>query len=109
MVLRGTNSKSFKSKIWDLFMEANIVKEDKDSIEVQLSETDHGFLNMLKEALWKQSGVEMASFRLEHPEVSKPVFVLKTKGKEAKKVWNSALDSVAEDLDKFGKEIKKLK
>ncbi|HKZ50003.1 MAG TPA: RpoL/Rpb11 RNA polymerase subunit family protein [Candidatus Nanoarchaeia archaeon] len=90
-------------------MEANILKEDKDILEVQLSEADHGFLNMLKEALWKQSGVEMASFRLEHPEVSKPVFVLRTKGKEAKKVWNSALDSVSADLEKLGKEFKKLK
>jgi len=90
-------------------MEANILKEDKDILEVQLSEADHGFLNMLKEALWKQSGVEMASFRLEQPEVSKPVFVLRTKGKEAKKVWNSALDSVSADLEKLGKEFKKLK
>jgi DNA-directed RNA polymerase subunit L len=90
-------------------MEATVLKEDKDSLQVELSEADHGLLNVIKEALWKQSGVEVASFRLEHPEVSKPVFVLKTKGKDAKKVWNSALESISSDLEKFEKEIKKLK
>jgi len=90
-------------------MEYAVLKEDKDEIQVEFSEANHGFLNMIKEAIWKESGVELASFRMEHPEVSKPVFVLKTKGKEAKKVWNSALDSISSDLDKFEKELKKLK
>ncbi len=90
-------------------MEIEVLKEEKHELQVQFSEIDHGFLNLLKEAIWQQSGVEMASFRLEHPEVSKPLFVLKTKGKEAKKVWNSALESVSEQLEKLNKELKKLK
>ena len=90
-------------------MEIEVLKEEKDELQLKFSETDHGLLNMIKEALWKQSGVEMAAFKLEHPEVSKPVFLLKTKGKDAKKVWNSAMDSLSEDLEKLDKEIKKLK
>lgn len=90
-------------------MEYTVLKDEKDELQVELSEADHGFLNMIKEAIWRESGVEIASFRLEHPEVSKPVFILKTKGKEAKKVWNSALDSISSDLEKFEKELKKLK
>ena len=90
-------------------MEIEVLNEEKDRLELKFSETDHGLLNMIKEALWKQSGVELASFKLEHPEISKPVFVLKTKGKEAKKVWNSAIDSIEEDLEKLDKELKKLK
>jgi DNA-directed RNA polymerase subunit L len=90
-------------------MEIEVLKEEKHELQVQFSEIDHGFLNLLKEAIWQQSGIEIASFRLEHPEVSKPLFVLKTKGKEAKKVWNSAIESVSEQLEKLSKEVKKLK
>jgi DNA-directed RNA polymerase subunit L len=90
-------------------MEYEILKEETHELQVQFSEIDHGFLNLIKEAIWQQSGVEMASFRLEHPEVSKPLFVLKTKGKDAKKVWNLALDSAKDQLDKLSKELKKLK
>lgn len=90
-------------------MEYEILKEETHELQVQFSEIDHGFLNLIKEAIWQQSGVEMASFKLEHPEVSKPLFILKTKGKDAKKVWNSALDSAKDQLEKLGKELKKLK
>jgi DNA-directed RNA polymerase subunit L len=90
-------------------MEIEVLKEEKDLLELSFSETDQGLLNMIKEALWKQAGVEMASFRLDHPEISKPVFMLKTKGKDAKKVWNSAVESLSEDLGKLGSELKKLK
>lgn len=90
-------------------MEVEILKEEKDALQLTFSETDQGLLNMVKEALWKQSGVEIAAFKLDHPEISKPVFVLKTKGKDAKKVWNSAIESLADDLGKLDKELKKLK
>jgi DNA-directed RNA polymerase subunit L len=90
-------------------MEYEILKEETHEMQIQFSEIDHGFLNMIKEAVWQQSGVEMASFRIEHPEVSKPLFILKTKGKDAKKIWNSALAAIDEQLEKLSKELKKLK
>ena len=83
---------------------------DKNELKVEFSEKDEGFLNLVKTALWEQSETEMAGFRIEHPEVSKPVFFLRVKsGKDAKKVWNSALDLVSEQLSEFGKELKNLK
>ena len=90
-------------------MEYEILKEETHELQIQFSEIDHGFLNLIKEAIWQQSGVEMASFKVEHPEVSKPLFILKTKGKDAKKVWNSAIATIEEQLEKLGKELKKLK
>jgi DNA-directed RNA polymerase subunit L len=90
-------------------METEVLKDEKHELQVKFSEIDHGFLNLIKEAVWQQSGVEIASFRVEHPEVGEPVFILKTKGKEAKKVWNSALELISEQLDKLNKELKKLK
>ena len=92
-------------------MEANVLKTgDKNELRVEFSEKDEGFLNLIKTALWKQSETEMAGFKMDHPTAGKPVFTLKVKdGKDAKKVWNSALESVSEQLDSFGKDVKKLK
>ncbi len=91
-------------------MDVKITESDKNQVKIEFSEKDEGFLNLIKAALWEQSETEMAGYRIEHPIVGKPVFFLKVKeGKDAKKVWNSALDSVSEQLDSFGKGIKQLK
>ncbi len=90
-------------------MDVKILKDEKDELQIEFSETDEGFLNLVKNAVWQQSGVEFAGFRIEHPETSKPVFVVKSKGKKAKDIWNSAIESISEELEKFGKELKKLK
>ncbi|MFH0869254.1 MAG: RpoL/Rpb11 RNA polymerase subunit family protein [archaeon] len=90
-------------------MELKILKDDKDGLEIEFSETDEGFLNLIKDSVWKQSGVEFAGFKIDHPETSRPVFIIKSKGKKAKDVWNSAVEAVSEELDKFSKELKKIK
>jgi len=90
-------------------MDMKVLKDEKDELQIEFAETDQGFLNLIKEAVWQQSGVEFAGFSLEHPETSKPVFIIKSKGKKAKDVWNSAVESASEELDKFSKELKKIK
>ena len=90
-------------------MEIKILKDEKDELQVEFSEIDEGFLNLIKNAVWQQSGVEFAGFNIDHPETGKPIFIIKSKGKKTKDIWNSALESVSEELEKFGKELKKLK
>ena len=85
------------------------MKDDKDELEIEFAETDQGFLNLIKEAVWQQSGVEFAGFKIDHPETSRPVFIIKSKSKKAKDIWNAAIETVSEELDKFGKELKKIK
>jgi len=90
-------------------MQVEVVKEEKDELRLKFDIRDQGFLNLVKEAVWKQPGIDMAGFKVEHPEVGSPEFVIKTKGKKAKDVWNAALESVSEDLGKFAAGVKKLK
>ncbi|MBI4095323.1 MAG: hypothetical protein HY438_00520 [DPANN group archaeon] len=91
-------------------MEFTILEESKGTIKVEASERDEGFMNLIKRQLWLNGGVEIASFRIAHPDISKPVFVVKANsGKDPKKLWNAALGSISEDLDSFKKEVKKLK
>lgn len=89
-------------------MEFKVLKDEKDWLEIEFKDIDHGFLSMIKEAIWAQEGVEINSFKINHPEAGKPLFILRTK-KDAKKIWNAALDSLLETLDQFKKEIKNLK
>jgi DNA-directed RNA polymerase subunit L len=88
-------------------MEFKVIKDEKDWLEVQFEQIDYGLLNALKEALWEQEGVEIASYSLDHPEIGKPIFILRTNGKDAKKVWNAAIDSLIKNLEQLKKELKK--
>ncbi|MBI2040860.1 MAG: hypothetical protein HYT16_02035 [DPANN group archaeon] len=91
-------------------MEFTILEENKGAIKIEASARDEGFFNLVKRQLWQNGGVEIASFRIAHPDISRPVFVIKAKsGKDPKKLWNAALESISEELKSFEKEIKKLK
>lgn len=90
-------------------MQFEVLKDEKNELRVQFESIDQGFLNLIKEAVWQQSGVDIAGFNVDHPETGKPIFVIKSKDKKAKEIWNSAIDSVSDELDKFAKDVKKLK
>lgn len=90
-------------------MKVKALESKKDSLKVEFDKKDEGFLSLIKKYLWQDKATELAGYKIDHPEVGKPVFVLKTKGKEAKKVWNDALTSVKKDLEELEKDSKKLK
>ena len=82
-------------------MEVNVIEKDKFMLKLEFSENDQAILNLMKSALWKNNSTDAAGFRIEHPETSKPVFILRTKRKPAKDVWNDTI----KDLIKQVKEI----
>ena len=90
-------------------METKIIRDEKTELNVEFSEIDNGQLNLIKEALWEDSAVDTAGFRINHPEVGKPVFFLRTKGKQAKKVWNDAIAKLTKNFESIKKELKTLK
>ena len=90
-------------------MEVEITKSDKNELRLKFNEIDQGFLNLVKLAVWEDSATQMAGFNIDHPVVGYPIFILKTKGKSAKDVWNKALESVNKQISTFESQIKKLK
>ena len=88
-------------------MNVEILKEEKDELKLRFDKKDFGLLNMIKDKLNEQKEVLIASFKVEHPDVGQPEFLLKTKGKDAKKVWNAAVDDISEEIEKLAKELKK--
>jgi len=90
-------------------MKITTLTKRKNELKLKFDEIDQGFLNMIKDRLWKDKATDVAGFRIDHPQVGHPTFILKTKGKDAKKVWNDSLDSLQKDLKGFNKELKKVK
>jgi DNA-directed RNA polymerase subunit L len=90
-------------------MEPTIIESKKDLLKLSFKEIDQGFINLVKTKLWEDKSTEIAGFKVTHPESGELVFTLRTKSKDAKKVWNDTLASLSKDISKFGIEIKKIK
>ena len=86
-------------------MEIEILKEDKNDIELKIDNLT--VAEVLRVYLNKQ-GIEFAAWRREHP-TKKPLLIVKTKGKTAKKAVDDAITSIEKDLDKVEADFKKMK
>lgn len=87
-------------------MEIKVLKSSKDEMELELESLT--LVEILRVYLNKDSSVELAVWRREHPTVN-PVLLVKTKDKAAKKAVDDAVKAVTKDLDKFLNEFKSLK
>lgn len=87
-------------------MEMNILKNSKDEIELEFENIT--IAEILRVYLNKDSSVTFAAWRSEHP-TKKPILLVKTKGKTAKKAIDDAVSVITKDLDKLEADFKKLK
>lgn len=87
-------------------MEINILKSSKDEIELELESLT--IAEILRVYLNKDTNVTFTAWRREHP-TKKPVLLVKTKGKTAKKAIDDAVSLIIKELDKLETEFKKLK
>jgi len=87
-------------------MEMKILKLSKDEIEVELENVT--LAEILKIYLDKDDAVSFAAWKKEHY-TKKPVLLVKTKGKTAKKAISDSADSIVKDLDKLEETFKKAK
>ncbi|MDP2672204.1 MAG: RpoL/Rpb11 RNA polymerase subunit family protein [Nanoarchaeota archaeon] len=85
-------------------MELEILKQDKDSIEVQLDNLT--LAEILRVYLNKDSDVKFAAWKRDHP-TKKPI--LSVKAKNPKKAIKDAVSAITKDLDRIEKEFSKLK
>lgn len=89
-------------------MEIEILTKEKNMIELEFEDVDHSVLQLLVEKLNTEKDVEFVSYKLEHPVLRKPKFVLKTKKKEAIKLFQSALADAKKDLETFKKKFEQI-
>jgi len=85
-------------------MDIEIKKSATNELHFVMKGERHTFPNLLRETLLQDSSVIFAAYTLQHPLGSECEFVVKTKGKTAKK----ALDDAAKQVEKKLLNLKKL-
>jgi len=89
-------------------MEFNVIEESKSKIVFELKDESHTFCNALKEELQKVKGVILATYKISHPLIGIPQFLIETKDIEPRKALKSALSALRKKSEEFKKEAKKL-
>lgn len=88
-------------------MEINVIENKKSKIIFELKGASHTICNPLKNELWNDSHVKVATYSVRHPLVSEPKFIVETDGEDAKKVLISAAQRLQKTNDKFKEEFSK--
>jgi DNA-directed RNA polymerase subunit L len=87
-------------------MEINVLKSSKDEIELEIENLT--IAEILRVYLNKDSNVTFTAWKREHI-TKRPILLVKTKGKTAKKAIDDAVKEIEKDLDKADSEFKKMK
>ena len=86
-------------------MEYKVVEEQKHKLVFQLPGETHTFCNILKEELQQVKGVTLATYKIDHPLVGVPQFLIETKGIEPREALKEALKSIKKKAQQFKKEV----
>ena len=89
-------------------MEINVLEESGKRMVFELKGESHSFCNLLKELLHDVKGVELASYKVEHPLVGVPKFLIETKGIEPREALKKAISEMKKVGKDFKKEVAKL-
>ncbi len=90
-------------------MEVKSVKEESDTLLVELKGDTIGFANLIREELWNDENVsEAASFK-EHPYMAEPKIFVKMKGRtKPEKALKDAASRIQSKLKELEKEVNKI-
>lgn len=88
-------------------MELNVLKKDKNLLEVEVRGEGIGFVNLIKEELWNDKNVDEAAYIKEHPYMVEPKLYVKTKKKKVKKVVEDAVKRTQVQLKELKRGFKR--
>lgn len=87
-------------------MEFKVIEESKHKIVFELLGETHTFCNALKNELLHVSGVKIATYKIDHPLIGKPKFMIETsKEIESRKAIKTALANLKKKAKEFLKEV----
>lgn len=84
-------------------MEINVLEEKKNKMVFEIGGIGHTFINMLKNELWQDSHVKVATYSIRHPIINKPKIIVETDGEESPR---SALTSAVSRLKKQSEKLR---
>ena len=89
-------------------MEVQILKEDQDLLEIEISGEGHTLCNALRNELWDLDDTSFASYNIKHPLVSEPILALKVKKGKPKKLLLDAVESLKSKIKELRSLLNKL-
>jgi len=89
-------------------MEVNILKEEKDVLQIEISQEGHTLCNLIRKELWNDSNTEISSYNIKHPIVSSPVLNVVSSKAKPRKLLQGAIDSVKKKNSEFRNQLKKI-
>ncbi len=89
-------------------MEINVIERSKNRIIFELKGEDDSFCNALKDELYNDSNVKIASYRIDHPLINIPRFIIEVKTGDAKKTLVDAAKRLKKMSVTFHNEFKKV-
>ena len=88
-------------------MKIDILEEKKDKIIFELKDASHTICNALKNELWNDKHVKVATYAVKHPLVNVPKMIVETDGEKPRKVVADAAKRLKKTCEKFESEFSK--
>jgi len=89
-------------------MELEVLRKEKNLLEIVLVGEDHTFANLLRRTLKSDDHVVYAAYKVGHPLLDKerPILYLETDGKETpKEALTKAAQKIKEQMNEFGSQF----
>ncbi len=90
-----------------MFLEIEIIKNEKKELEFLIKGERHTFPNFLREELIKLPYVDFAAYRLHHPTDKEARMIIRVSSKSPKTALSEALKNMRKTLNETKKEFKK--
>ncbi|MDP6845877.1 MAG: RpoL/Rpb11 RNA polymerase subunit family protein [Candidatus Nanoarchaeia archaeon] len=81
-----------------------ILSKQKTLLKISFKPIDQGILNAVNDKIWEEKDVESSGFQVTHPEVGEAIFTVRTKSKDAKSVWNTAITNLTKEFADLAKQ-----
>lgn len=88
-----------------MIMTIKIINQESNSVEVDFGELDHSIPHLLVERLTNGKDVEFVAYKVDHPVISTPCFILKTKKGDALKLLVDTLEEIQKEVAEFKKQF----
>ena len=89
-------------------MEINVIEEKKNRLSFEIKGEGNTFCNILKDELWNDKHVTVATYTIKHPLIGIPFMIVETDGnKTPRQALVSAAERLANKAEKLRKEAKK--
>ncbi|NYZ74486.1 DNA-directed RNA polymerase subunit L [Candidatus Micrarchaeota archaeon] len=89
-------------------MAAKILVNEKNTLEMDLGGADQSLAQLLAERIMEDKDVEFASYKVEHPIMSTPKLIVRTKKGDPAKLVLEKLDELKKELGEFRKQFSEI-